>query len=127
MKKTQPLYTFEKFLISIKILNPLGKVFNSLEVTSRTPSPRKSQFHPSRNNSNPSRKYLNLPEKFLPTFPFSKNSLTITETTSNIRTKSQPLQKKSQPLGKKISTPHPPPQKKISTFPENFSIPLIIF
>ena len=38
-------------------------------------------------NLNPSRKYLNLPEKL----PLPKNSITITETISNTRTKSQPL------------------------------------
>ena len=39
---------------------------------------------------------LNLPEKL----PLPKNSITITETISNTRTKSQPLPEKSQPLVK---------------------------
>ena len=88
-------------------------MLNSLEVTSRTPSMKKSQFHPSRKN-------LNLPENFLP--PSRENCLTITETTSNNRTKSQPLPKKSQPLVKKYQPPTH--QKKKFYPPENFSIPL---
>ena len=84
---------------------------------------RKSQFHPSKNNLKPSRKNLNLPEEFLPHPPPRENCLTITETTSNNRTKSQPLPKQSQPLPKKsqppkISQPHETFSK------ENFSIPL---
>ena len=47
-------------------------------------------------NLNPSRKNLNLLEKL----PLPKNSITITETISNSRTKSQPLPEKSQPLVK---------------------------
>ena len=47
-------------------------------------------------NINPSRKNLNLPEKL----PLPKNSITITETISNTRTKSQPFPEKSQPLVK---------------------------
>ena len=73
--------TLEKFSIFQKILNPLRKIFNSLEVTSRTPPMRKSLFHPSRDNLKPSWKNLNLPEKFLP--PPRKNCLTIAKTTSN--------------------------------------------
>ena len=55
-------------------------------------------------------KNLNLPEKL----PLPKNSITITETMSNTRTKSQPLPEKSQPLVKnsqsllKKSQPHIP-------------------
>ena len=61
--------TLENFLISQKkILIPLWKFFNSLEVTSRTPLMRKSQFHISKNNLKLSRKNLILPEKFYP-FP----------------------------------------------------------
>ena len=117
--------TLEIFLISPKILNPLGKFFNSLEVTSRTPLMRKSQFHLSRNNLIPSRKNLNLLEKFYP-FPLPaprKNCLTITETTSSNRTKSQPLPKNPNPSWKNIN---PPTKKKIATLPENLSISLNI-
>ena len=74
---------------------------------------RKSQFHPSRNNLKPSRKNLNLPEKFLPLPPPRENCLTITEITSNNRTKSHPLPKNPNPSREKISTLHPP--KKIAT------------
>ena len=46
---------------------------------------------PLQKNLNPSRKNLNFPEKL----PIPKNSITITETISNTRTKSQPLPEKS--------------------------------
>ena len=46
--------------------------------------------------SPPLQKNLNFPEKL----PIPKNSVTITETISNTRTKSQPLPEKSQPLVK---------------------------
>ena len=57
-------------------------------------SPEQTQHHG--NNPNPSRKNLNLIEKL----PLPKNSITITETISNTRTKSQPFPEKSQPLVK---------------------------
>ena len=56
----------------------------------------RKHLHPSKKNLNPSRKNLNFPEKL----PLPKNSITITETISNTRTKSQPLPEKSQPLMK---------------------------
>ena len=58
--------TLEIFLISPEIFNPLWKLFNSLEVTSRTPLMRKSQFHLSRNNLKHTRKNLILPENSTP-------------------------------------------------------------
>ena len=71
---------------------------------------RKSQFHPYR-----SKQFKPLPENsqppanLLPPSPLSENSLTITETTSNIRTKSQPLMKNLNPKRKKMLTI--PPKK----------------
>ena len=122
--------TLEIFLISPKILNPLCKFFNSLEVTSRTPLMRKSHFHLSRNNLIPSRKNVNLPEKFYP-FPLPpphKNCLTITEITSNNRTKSQPLPKNPNPSWKYINPPctkkNCNPTWKFVDPPEYFSTPL---
>ena len=66
----------------------------------------------------PSQKKSDLtPEKKLPPPPrppppFPKNSITITETISNTRTKSQPLPEKSQPLVKNsqslLKKSHPP-------------------
>ena len=53
----------------------------------KNPKHFRKHFHPSKKNLNPSRKSLNLPEKL----PLPKNSITITETISNTRTKSQPL------------------------------------
>ena len=67
---------------------------------------RKFLLYPSRNNLKPSRKNLNLSEKFLLP-PRAK-------TTSNNQTESQPLRK------------IPTPREKISTFPENVSIPVNI-
>ena len=60
------------------------------------PPPKKSQTLPKaspplQKNLNPSRKNLNLPEKL----PLPKNTITITETISNTRTKSRPLPEKS--------------------------------
>ena len=67
----------------------------------------------------PSRKNLNLPEKLL----LPKNSITITETISNTRTKSQPLPEKSQPLVKNsqslLKKSQPPTPKIFSTLLEN--------
>ena len=77
----------------------LSNLRNKLNTTEMIP--KKSQTHPKasphlQKNLNPSRKNLNLPEKLhLP-----KNSITITETISNNRTKSQSLPEKSQPLVK---------------------------
>ena len=51
----------------------------------------RKHLHPSKNILNPSRKNLNLTEKL----PLSKNSITITETISNTRTKSQLFPEKS--------------------------------
>ena len=88
-------------------------MFNSLEVSLRTPLMRKSQFHPFRNNLKPSRKNLNLPEKFLPPSPFPlppkiaelslKQSHTIELNLIHFRKIPTPREK--------ILTPHPP--KKI--------------
>ena len=83
---------------------------------------KKSQFHPSRNNLNTYRKIPTSLKNSYPC-PLPKNSLTITETTSNIRTKSQPFPKSSQnPIKisqphKNFSTPPPPPPKNFSTIP----------
>ena len=79
-------------------------------------------------NLNPSRKNLNLPEKL----PVPKNSITITETISNTRTKSQPFSEKSKPLVNnsqsllKKSQPLPPKifstlLENVLTLPENFT------
>ena len=93
-------------------------MFNSLEVTSRTPSMRKSQFHPSRNNLSPPGKISTSLKISYPLPPPRENCLTITETTSNNRTKSQPSPKN-------FSTPrkflNPPP--KISQPPRKFLNP----
>ena len=67
------------------IPTPSEKIPNTSESISTTPQ-----------NLNPSQKNLNLHEKL----PLPKNSITITETISNTRTKSQPLLEKSQPLVK---------------------------
>ena len=67
------------------IPTPPEKIPNTSESISTTPK-----------KLNPSRKNLNLPEKLL----LPKNSITITETISNTRTKSRPLPEKSQPLMK---------------------------
>ena len=69
---------------------PPRKSFKTPEQTLPKASP------PLKKNLNPSRKNLNLPEKL----PLPKNSITITETISNTRTKSQPFPEKSQPLVK---------------------------
>ena len=114
--------TLEKLLISAKILNTLGKFFNSLEVTSRTPPMRKFQFHPSGNNLKPSRKNLNLPEKFLPPSLSPRKLLNHAslKQPQTIELNLNPSQKIST-LVKKYQPPTP---QKISTLPENFSIPL---
>ena len=80
--------------------NPLNKL-NTTEMIPSPPPPKKSQTLPKvspplQKNLNTSWKNLNLPEKL----PLPKNSITITETISNTRTKSQPLPEKSQPLVK---------------------------
>ena len=79
--------------------NPLNK-HNTTEMIPTRPEkiPNTSVLasSPLQKNLNPSRKNLNLPEKL----PLPKNSITITETISNTRTKSQPLPEKSQPLVK---------------------------
>ena len=84
----------------------------------------------------PSPKKLNyLQEKSYPPRPpppLPKNSITITETISNTRTKFQPLPEKSQPLVKNsqslLKKSQPPPPKFFSTLlksvlilPENFT------
>ena len=91
--------------------NPLNKL-NTTEIIPTPPEkiPNTSEsISASPKNLNPSQKNLNLPQKL----PLPKNSITITETISNTRTKSQPLPEKSQPLVKnsqsllkKISTPY---------------------
>ena len=58
--------------------------------------PKASLYRTPPKKLNPSRKNLNLTEKL----PLPKNSITITETISNTRTKSQPLPEKSQSLVK---------------------------
>ena len=78
--------------------NPLNKL-NTTEIIPTPPEkiPNTSEsISTSPKNLNPSRKNLNLPQKL----PLPKNSITITETISNTRTKSQPLPEKSQPLVK---------------------------
>ena len=85
---------------------PPQKSFKSPEQTQHpgnNPNPsRKNPKHfrlaspPLQKNLNPSRKNLNLTEKL----PLPKNSITITETISNTRTKSQPFPEKSQSLVK---------------------------
>ena len=89
--------------------NPPQKSFKSPEQTQhhgnnpnpsrKNPKHFRKHLHPKifiQKNLNPSRKNLNLTEKL----PLSKNSITITETISNTRTKSQPFPEKSQPLVK---------------------------
>ena len=58
---------------------------------------RKSHFHLSRNHLKSSRKNLNLLKNCYPLPPPRENCWTITETTSNNRTKSQPLPKNPNP------------------------------
>ena len=74
--------------------NPLNKL-NTTEIIPTPPEKNLKHFrkhlHPSKNILNPSRKNLNLTEKL----PLSKNSITITETISNTRTKSQLFPEKS--------------------------------
>ena len=78
------------------------KSLNKLNTTEIIPTPPEKipntseSISTSPKNLNPSRKNLNLPQKL----PLPKNSITITETISNTRTKSQPLPEKSQPLVK---------------------------
>ena len=84
------------------LLNPLNKRNTTEMIT--TPPQKISQTLPKaspplQKNLNFSGKNLNLPEKLLP-----KNSITITETISNTRTKSQPLPEKSQPLVKNFQS-----------------------
>ena len=78
--------------------NPLNKL-NTTEIIptppEKIPNTSESISTPPK-NLNPSRKNVILPEKL----PLPKNSITITETISNTRTKSQPLPEKSQPLVK---------------------------
>ena len=68
------------------IPTPPEKILNTSK--SASPTPQK--------NLNPFQKNLNLPEKL----PLPKNSIAITETISNTRSKSQPLHEKSQPFVK---------------------------
>ena len=99
-KKRNPLKPFPSEKISIpENLTPFRKLQSSHAHTEIIPiPPEKSQTLPKASpplpkNLNPSR---NFPEKL----PLPKNSITITETISNTRTKSQPLPEKSQPLVK---------------------------
>ena len=75
--------------------NPLNKLNTTVMIPKKSQTLSKASPHLQK-NLNPSRKNLNLPEKL----PLPKNSITITETISNTRTKSQPLPEKSQPLVK---------------------------
>ena len=79
--------------------NPLNKFLNTTEIIPTPPekiSNTSESISTPPKNLNPSRKNLNLTEKL----PLSKNSITITETISNTRTKSQLFPEKSQPLVK---------------------------
>ena len=69
---------------------------NDLNPSRKNPKHFRKHLHPSKKNLNLSRKNLILPEKL----PLPKNSITITETISNTRTKSQPIPEKSQSLVK---------------------------
>ena len=103
------------------ILTPPEKIPNTSESISTPPK-----------KLNPSRKNLNLIEKL----PLPKNSITITETISNTRTKSQPLPKKSHTLSKKCQplpknlNPAPkkcqPLPKKCHLYRKNVTLPEII-
>ena len=65
------------------------------------PNPPEKIPNNSESISTPPKKFKPLSEKSLPEeLPIRKNSITITETISNTRTKSQPLPEKSQPLVK---------------------------
>ena len=99
----------KKKLITLKISPPppKKKIFKSPEQTQHhgnNPNPSRKIPNTSESISTPpkkikpraSRKNLNLTEKL----PLSKNSITITETLSNTRTKSQPFPEQSQPLVK---------------------------
>ena len=86
--------------------NPLNK----LNTTEIIPTPPEKISNTSESISTPPKIFKPLPEKL----PLSKNSITITETISNTRTKSQlfpeksqPLEKNSQSLMKKCQPPTP--------------------
>ena len=64
MKKPQPLHLKNSQFLQ-KPLTPSKKIFNSLEVTSRTPSMRKSQFSPPETIENPPEKISTPPLKSL--------------------------------------------------------------
>ena len=90
---------------NISLPPPPQKSFKSPEQTQHHGNPNPSRTNPKtlpkaspplQKNLNPSRKNLNLTEKL----PLPKNSITITETISNTRTKSQPFPEKFQPLVK---------------------------
>ena len=74
------MYYYKHYLYVYCCILPRFLVTNTSESISTPPK-----------NLNPSRKNLNFPEKL----PIPKNSITITETISNTRTKSQPLPEKS--------------------------------
>ena len=74
----------------------LSNPLNKLNTTEMIPTRLDKIPNTSERISTPPKKFKPLPEKL----PLPKNSITITETISNTRTKSQPLPEKSQPLVK---------------------------
>ena len=85
----------------------LSNPLNKLNTTEIIPTPPEKIPNTSESISTPPkklkplRKNLSLIEKL----PLPKNSITITETISNTRTKSQPFPEKSQPLVKNSQSP----------------------
>ena len=96
MKEPQPLHLKNSQSLQ-KSLSPSEKFSTPLKKPQELLPRENLNSTPSRNNLKPSRKNLNFPEKFLPLPPPRENCLTITETTSNLRTKSQPLPKNPNP------------------------------
>ena len=94
------------------------KIFQLLEVTSKTLPLRKSQFHPSRNNLKQPGKICTALKNSYPLLPPCENCLTITETTIELNLNPS---RKIPTHREKISTPYPlkklQPSLKISQSP----------
>ena len=80
----------------------LSNPLNKLNTTEIIPTPPEKIPNTSESISTPSKKLKPLPENLnlIEKLPLPQNSITITETISNTRTKSQPFPEKSQPLVK---------------------------
>ena len=121
-RKLQSCYIHVKIEINLpENISPpprnLSNPLNKLNTTEIIPTPPEKISNTSESISTPRKKFKPLPENLNLTekLPLSKNSITITETISNTRTKSQlfpeksqPLVKNSQSLLKKCQPPIPP-------------------